>query len=901
MSEIKYFKSLMHYGTKKHSGRYPWGSGEDPQHSKSFRTRVNELKKEGYSEAEVAKMLNMSTTKMRAQISLEKSQSIQSDYVQALSLKEKGYSNKKIAEIMGKPGESSIRALINPVLQERAKITGVVSDILKTSIEKGKYIDVGLGSEQYLGVSRTRLNNAISKLKDEGYNLYYVKTMQLGTGKNTNIKVLTAPDVKFPEVAQNKDKIKMVTEYHSPDGGRSFQGIEPIQHISSKRVKIRYAEEGGTSKDGVIELRRNVPDLSLGNSNYAQVRIGVDGTHYLKGMAIYSDDIPKGVDVVFNTNKKSGTPKMDVLKPLKNDPENPFGATIKANGRRKAINIVNEEGDWGEWSKNLSSQMLSKQGTALAKKQLDMAFDSKMDEYKEIMSLTNPTVKKRLLMSFADDCDSATSHLKAAALPRQGSHVILPLKNIKEDQIYAPNYNDGERVVLIRYPHGGIFEIPELTVNNKNVEGKKVLGRAKDAVGIHSKVAEKLSGADFDGDTVLVIPNDPKKVGIKSMGSLEKLKDFDPKETYKAYEGMPKVGPETGFYKQRQMGSISNLITDMTVRGADWGEIARAVRHSMVVIDAEKHNLNYKESYVHNGIAALKTKYQGGPNKGASTLISRASSEARVPFRKDRPANKETGEKMYEYTNEVYIKPKLSLYKKPLNQLTKEEKDEVYRQGTPTKKTMKSTKMLEVKDAFELTSGGLTSKGTLIETVYANHANKLKKLANDARKVSVNTDNLEYSATANKVYSKEVDSLKAKLNLAYKNKPLERQAQLLANKIVAEKKETNLYVDADDVKKLQSWALNEARVRTGAKKFDVVFSDREWEAVQNGAISPSLLTEIIKNTDLDRLKALATPRTKTTITKQKEQRIISMLNNGYSQSEIASQLGVSVNTVKQFM
>lgn len=54
-------------------------------------------------------------------------------------------------------------------------------------------------------------------------------------------------------------------------------------------------------------------------------------------MAVYSDDIPEGYDVVFNTNKKSGTPKMKVLKPIKDDPDNPFGASIKANGQSTYI------------------------------------------------------------------------------------------------------------------------------------------------------------------------------------------------------------------------------------------------------------------------------------------------------------------------------------------------------------------------------------------------------------------------------------------------------------------------------------------------------------------------------------------------------------------------------------
>ena len=44
--------SLEHYGMPRRSGRYPWGSGEDPyQHgSQDFLSRVEELKKQGWTE-----------------------------------------------------------------------------------------------------------------------------------------------------------------------------------------------------------------------------------------------------------------------------------------------------------------------------------------------------------------------------------------------------------------------------------------------------------------------------------------------------------------------------------------------------------------------------------------------------------------------------------------------------------------------------------------------------------------------------------------------------------------------------------------------------------------------------------------------------------------------------------
>jgi DNA-binding CsgD family transcriptional regulator len=598
-------------------------------------------------------------------------------------------------------------------------------------------------------------------------------------------------------------------------------------------------------------------------------------------MAMYRDDLPDGVDLVFNTNKKSTGNKLDAMKPLKDDPDNPFGAVVRQivkqgpNGKAKvvsAMNIVNEEGDWENWAKSLSSQMLSKQSPSLAKTQLDMTYEKKRNDLEEIMSLTNPAVRRKLLESYADDADSSAVHLKAAALPRQGSHVILPINSLKESEIYAPNFRNGERVVLIRYPHGGIFEIPELTVNNRHAKAKRALGNAKDAVGINSKVAERLSGADFDGDTVLVIPNNNRKV--KTAPALDGLKDFDPVRAYPAYEGMSRMSPRT---KQKEMGVVSNLITDMTIRGATASELARAVRHSMVVIDAEKHNLNYKQSAVDNGIAQLKAKYQGDAKAGASTLISKASAEIRVPERRPRPAAKggpvdrATGRRVYEETDATYLDPKT---------------------GKLVRKTVKSKKLAETDDASTLSSG------TPIEKVYADHSNRLKGLANAARKAAVSTRSTPYSPSAKTAYSKEVAALDAKLNLALRNAPLERQAQILANATVTQKRQANPDMDAAELKKIKAQALAEARLRTGARKQRIQISDAEWDAIQAGAISGHKLNQILNNADLDQVKRLATPKSSTVMTTAKKNRALAMAASGYTQAEIADALGVSLTTLK---
>lgn len=875
MSELK------HYGTPRHSGRYPWGSGETPYQSLSgFLSSVHELRQKGLTEAEIARGMGITTTQLRARISIARSEKRAADVAMAIRLKDKGYSNVAIGERMG-INESSVRSLLNPTLQERSEITATTAKMLKENVDSKKYLDIGAGTENHLGISKTKLNTAIAMLQEQGYKVQYVKVEQVGVpGNFTSVKVLTPPDVTYSELYKNQHNIKTIANY-SEDGGRSFLGIEPIKNIDSSRIKIIYNEDGGIDKDGVIELRRGVDELSLGDKRYAQVRIGVDGTHYLKGMAIYSDNMPDGIDILYNTNKKRGTPPEKVFKTMEDDPDNPFGSTIRqkhyidseGNRQLSALNIMGskegsgEEGAWNEWSRTISSQVLSKQPTSLAKRQLDMAFDIKKEEFDEIKSLTNPAVKKRLLISFADDCDASAVHLKAAALPRQRNHVLLPVPSLKENEVYAPNYRDGEQVVLIRHPHGGKFEIPQLTVNNRHPDAKSILGNAKDAVGINPKVAERLSGADFDGDTVLVIPNSPK-VGIRTSAPLKGLKNFDPKESYKGYEGMPIMKKES---IGRYMGDISNLITDMSIKGATESEIARAVRHSMVVIDAHKHGLNYKQSYIDNSIGALKEKYQGSARAGASTLISKASSDERIPaVKKEYKIDPKTGKKLLTETGETYVDRKT---------------------GKVVVRTTKTTKMGATDDAFTLSSG------TPMETIYATHANKLKALANQARKEYVSTGTTPYSPTAKKTYSKEVSSLDAKLNVALKNAPLERQAQILANQVVKLKQEASPGMDKDDLKKVKTQALNEARNRTGAKKQQVSITDREWEAIQAGAISNNKLTKILNNTDLDQIKQLATPRTKVSLSSAKKKRALSMLNSGYTQAEIADALGISVSTI----
>lgn len=882
---------LEHYGTPRHSGRYPWGSGKDPQqHHRDFLGEVDRLRKKGMSSTEIAKGFGMTTTQLRAKQAIAKNEVRKSDAEQALRLKDKGMSNVAIGKQMG-INESSVRSLLDPAMAEKRDILETTANLLKDKMGDG-YLDVGAGTENHLGISDYQLSTAVARLKAEGYEVHNIQVDQLGTrsGQKTTINVLSPPGTKYVDIVRNPNKIKTVAAY-SDDGGRTFEDILPPRNISSNRISVRYAEDGGANADGVIYVRRGVPDVSLGSARYAQVRIAVDGTHYLKGMAMYKDDMPAGSDLLFNTNKSRSVGKLGAMKAQKDDEENPFGATVHqlkytdAEGKeqRSVMNIVNEEGNWKDWSRSLSSQMLSKQSTELASKQLNLALKSRQDEFDEIKSLTNPVVKKKLLTSFADGAESASVHLKAAALPGQGTHVILPIESMKETEIHAPNYENGTKVVLIRFPHGGTFEIPELTVNNKNKEARSTIGTAIDAVGIHPKVAQRLSGADFDGDTVLVIPNNNRMV--KTSSALKDLEGFDP-QSYKIdrESGKPAPAKISPRAKQQQMGDVSNLITDMTIKGAKPEELARAVKHSMVVIDAEKHDLNYKQSAIDNGIASLKEKYQGrGPTgrlSGASTIISKSgNATVKVPDKKLRTAAQGgaidplTGKKVFVETGATYV-------------------DRV------TGKT--KTKLIESKPLLETDNAHTLSSGTPMEHIYAEYSNNLKALANSARKEALQTGGINYSPTASKTYAREVASLGAKLNIALKNKPLERQAQLIANSIVATKTRDNPGMEQADLKKIKSQALQVARDRVGVtsrNERQVNIEPKEWEAIQAGAITTNKLTQILDQADLDKVKELATPRTQLTVTPVKLARAKAMLSSGYTQAEIAKQLGVATSTL----
>lgn len=1001
---------LQHIGVKFRSGRYPYGSGDNPyQHEKRHKLRRNDVipgdegtdfldrvlnlrEKKDFTwtdddgiwgqgkgkvftgDTAIAHYMGLSTGQFRAAVTIAEEEVRSKERSYTLQRRNEGASLMTIAKELGYKNDSSVRALLDEDVARRKSVTKETAAMIKKMVDEHGMIEIGEGTALNLDISKVKFDQAIEFLQLDGYEKYPRRFPQkTNPGKMTTFTILCKPGTEYKEVYSKDltpdDIYFPASEYVSHDDGVTFdKRYQYPSSMDSKRLMINYSTlnedgtlSGGVAKDGVIELRRGVKDLDLGGSHYAQVRILVDGTHYLKGMAVYADDLPDGIDIRFNTNKTADVPALgskdnSVLKPIKRNKDgtpkdDPFGSLIKAgvndpddptrttggqsyyydDDGKKKLSLINkraDEGDWDDWADKLPAQFLSKQNIPLINRQLKISEDLKKSEYDSIMDLDNPTVKKVMLEKFADSCDKGAETLKAASLPRQHYKVILPLTTLKDDEIYAPGYKDGEKVCLVRFPHGGTFEIPYLTVNNRNKEGKSVITKdAMDAVGITKKVADQLSGADFDGDTVLVLPTGSNGINIAHRPALKELKDFDTKLEY--------GGKPEGTYKrmtkdqtQNEMGKVSNLITDMTILGAEDEDLAKAVKHSMVIIDAEKHGLDYQQSAIDNDYMALKRKWQlhttseGKESTGVSTLISRANAKIDIPkTRGSGWTDPVTGEKKYAKSGETYVESKpnkkdgtISIINERYDKETKstyyeemivkQDTKEVLYKGTPTRdfkivpRTQKATRMSQVSDAYDLMSEYEHPK----EKAYADYANYLKNMANTARLEVLNTPGLKYNKEAALAYEDEVNSLKSKLKVSKMNKPLERQAQFIADTMEQEalKNDEDLRKDSKELKKFRQQWITKARADVGAKRTPITFTDREWEAIQNGAIHDTTLREIMNFVDDEELKQRATPHDKGTLSTADISRIKNLAANGYEQQQIAEMFGVSTSTVAKY-
>lgn len=971
---------LEHYGTKRHSGRYPWGSGDDPYQHEDWYSKYgekrnydspidwikdyNRMKKEGITETEIAKAFDFgSTTALRAAHRAAGIYIRNEERAKAVKYQKEGKSLREIAKLMGYANDSSVRSLLNEETNQNKNKIFQVAEQIKDAVDKYKRVDVGEGAEQNLKVTQETLEQALYILQAEyGYKILNKRTQQItNKGQFTTIRAAVPPDAPkdFLYWKGMENRVLQMKDYGDDSDSSVKSELKPVFSkptvLDRKRLGIRYREEGGLEKDGLIEIRPGVKDLSLGDANYSQVRIAVandkgEPAYYLKGMAVYNKDLPEGVDIVINTNKtkyvendkhqpirdENGNfvpnPDKKVLKELKKtkdgdiDWENPFGSTIKeqswytdTDGTQK-LSLINkraDEGDWLEWSKSLPSQFLAKQEPKFVRNQLKLTVAQKMEEFDEIKKVTNPVVKQKLLDDFAGSLESQAVHLKAAALPRQKYEVILPVNSLKDNEVFATNFNTGEKIALVRFPHAGPFEIPILTVNNKNKEGLEMMGKiSKDAIGINSYNASKLSGADFDGDTVIAIPLSDK-VNIVSRPSLQGLRGFEGKDEYPPKyqldaqgnqvldkDGNPIIISKVMSKKilQKEMGKISNLITDMSLMGANDDEIARAVRHSMVVVDSPKHKLDYTRSEIENDIAELRRKYQlhdsvkfdpktgqWVPKKGttsAATLLSAAKAQKSVPVHEGRQViDPKTGKLVW--TREGY----------KTTQFVDKQTGEVVEKI----KEQRSNWMSDTDDAFTL----VRDRNNPIEVAYAEYANALKALANEVRKEKVATENLRYNPEMAQRYSEEVNSLNVKLRQAQMNRPREREAQIMADILyqeeVAKALESGEELDKEDDKKLRDRLIKKTRAICGASRYEIDITDREWEAIQSGALSHTKVAKILDRANDEAVKQRATPRKQFEWTPAKQNIAVAMANSGWTTAEIAERIGASSSAVTQFL
>ena len=1002
MSDEEY---LAHYGTPRHSGRYPWGSGEDPyQHedwyngkdgeykpqyktpeeflidykemetaglspSRARRLKeqgvpqedIDRMKETGITEKDIADMLDVKTRDLRAIKAIAINKREENLMANIIRLQDEGLSKKQIAEELGLPNESSVRSKLNPNKKDKSKVYDVAA-LYANAIKKGgkgARFDISEGMEAEFGLSDQEFQQVRMILYNEYHIPLYTRRYMQPTniGKGTSVMIACAPGTAYGDVYNDKHAFNVkvlksdgsIVEDKKEDEQEKF--LKP-EVVARNRVQVIYDDDPdndnfvgvpGSTRDGLIELRAGAEDLSLQGSSYAQVRIPVADEngkpkYYLKGMAVVSNDLPEGVDIRFWSNRKHDQPDVEVFKKLKKnddgeiDWENPFKSTIKPTSQGGQYTYIGKDGkehvspvckksdagDWDEWSRKLPAQFLSKQDIRLIRRQMKETLDERRLELERINSMTSRGVKLKFLEDYAGGCDSLAVHLSAAALPRQSYHVILPNNTLKENEIYAPNFENGEKVCLIRFPHAGPFEIPYLTVNNKNKSCKEMLGNnPQDAVCINYKAAQQLSGADFDGDTAIVVPVDGDKndIHIKTEPYLEGLIGFDDKAQYPPVPKRDENGeivrdkngekivispvmPEKS--KGNEMGKITNLIADMTLQGAERKEIERAVKYSMIVVDAPKHKLDYKRAYKELEIEALKDKYmthsyvdsltgEVKEGKGAATIITRARGQAQIYAR--------TGRQKIDPETGLLVWPEWSKVKENTEFVDK--KGKLHKAGP---RIIKDYWMNVVTDANEL----IRNPDNKVEVAYAEYANALKGLANEARLEMLNLKGGKRNPSAARIYANEVLSLEQKYAECLKAKSSERAATILANALIAAYESENgiedgEWEDTSDKKKFYQKCLTKARAVKGSKRPQITLTQNEWDAIEAGAFSLDKLKKYFAFIDEDTLRMYAMPKDNKKVSAMVKSRVASMQKRGYTTEEIAKSVGLSTSAVKNII
>ena len=187
-------EQISHIGMPRRSGRYPWGSGGE------YTKAVNKMASQGFTEKEIAKALGISTTVLRNQKALAKAEEKEAMRLNVIRQKERGMSIAAIAREFKIPA-STVSDLLKPGANLKFQIINSISNVLRKIIGEKRFVDVGDGAEVFMEVSRPKLDNAITNLRNEGYKLYYLKQENLqAPGKVMTVKVLGAPDSTMGEL-----------------------------------------------------------------------------------------------------------------------------------------------------------------------------------------------------------------------------------------------------------------------------------------------------------------------------------------------------------------------------------------------------------------------------------------------------------------------------------------------------------------------------------------------------------------------------------------------------------------------------------------------------------------------------------------------------------------------------
>ena len=125
----------------------------------------------------------------------------------------------------------------------------------------------------------------------------------------------------------------------------------------------------------------------------------------------------------------------------------------------------------------------------------------------------------------------------------------------------------------------------------------------------------------------------------------------------------------------------------------------------------------------------------------------------------------------------------------------------------------------------------------------------------------------------------------------------------LKSKKDAYRAENNEDMKKEDQRKIGQRALTKYRSELGTmsrRERNIKITDREWEAIQAGAVSESKLRQILNNADVDELRQRATPKRSNTVTQGQAARIKAM-SASHTLKEIADKLNMSTSTVSKVL